>query len=78
MVWFKKADIGKMIPENKVTGADSLKNIQEDIKTKNFKTAYLLYGEEAYLKQQYKHNLIRALNTDGDDMNFSHYEGKEH
>ena len=76
MVWFKKADIGKLIPENKVTGADSLKNIQEDIKTKNFKTAYLLYGEEAYLKQQYKHNLIRALNPDGDDMNFSHYEGK--
>jgi DNA polymerase-3 subunit delta len=53
-----------------------LKNIQADIKSGNFKQAYLLYGEEAYLKQQYKQNLIKALNPDGDTMNFSHYEGK--
>lgn len=53
-----------------------MKSIQEDIKTGNFKQAYLLYGEEAYLKQQYKQNLVKALNPDGDTMNFSHYEGK--
>lgn len=53
-----------------------MKNIQEDIKTGNFKQAYLLYGEEAYLKQQYKNNLKKALNPDGDTMNYSHYEGK--
>ena len=53
-----------------------MKSIQEDIKTGNFKSAYLLYGEEAYLKQQYKQNLIRALNPQEDTMNYSHYEGK--
>ena len=53
-----------------------MKNIQADIKSGNFKQAYLLYGEEAYLKQQYKHNLVKALNPDGDTMNFNHYEGK--
>ncbi len=53
-----------------------MKSIQEDIKTGNFKCAYLLYGEEAYLKQQYKQNLIRALNPQEDTMNYSHYEGK--
>ena len=53
-----------------------MKNIQADIKSGNFKQAYLLYGEEAYLKQQYKHNLIKALNPDEDTMNFNHYEGK--
>ena len=53
-----------------------MKNIQADIKSGNFKQAYLLYGEEAYLKQQYKHKLVQALNPDGDTMNFSHYEGK--
>ena len=53
-----------------------MKNIQEDIKTGNFRKAYLLYGEEAYLKQQYKTNLEKALNPDGDTMNFAHYEGK--
>jgi len=53
-----------------------LKSIQEDIKTGNFKQSYLLFGEEAYLKQQYKEKLLNALNPDGDTMNFSRYEGK--
>lgn len=53
-----------------------MKNIQEDIKTGNFKQLYLLYGEEPYLKQQYKNNLVNALNPDGDSMNFHRYEGK--
>ncbi|HIZ22929.1 MAG TPA: DNA polymerase III subunit delta [Candidatus Blautia faecigallinarum] len=53
-----------------------MKSIQEDIKTGNFKSAYLLYGEETYLKQQYKQNLIKALNPDGDTMNFSRFEGR--
>lgn len=53
-----------------------MKTIQEDIKTGNFKQIYLLFGEEAYLKQQYKQNLVKALNPDGDTMNFSRYEGK--
>ena len=58
------------------TGVQRLKNIQEDIKTGKFKQAYLLYGEEAYLKQQYKRNLVKALNPDDDTMNFTRYEGK--
>lgn len=53
-----------------------MKNIQADIKSGNFKQAYLLYGEETYLKQQYKQNLVKALNLDEDTMNFHHYEGK--
>lgn len=53
-----------------------MKNIQADIKSGNFKQAYLLYGEETYLKQQYKQNLVKALNPDEDTMNFHHYEGK--
>ena len=53
-----------------------MKSIQEDIKTGNFKQSYLLFGEEAYLKQQYKEKILNALNPDGDTMNFSRYEGK--
>lgn len=53
-----------------------MKSIQEDIKTGSFKQVYLFYGEETYLKQQYKHNLIKALNPEGDTMNYTHYEGK--
>ena len=53
-----------------------MKTIQEDIKTGQFRQAYLLYGEEAYLKQQYKKNLVHALNPEGDTMNFQAFAGK--
>ena len=53
-----------------------VKGLQEDIKTGNYKQAYLLYGEEAYLRQQYKEKLVEALNPAGDTMNFAKYEGK--
>ena len=53
-----------------------MKNIQEDIKSGNSRSAYLLCGEEAYLKVQYKNKLLKALNPDDDTMNFNHYEGR--
>ena len=53
-----------------------MKSLQEDIKSGNFKSAYLLYGDEAYLRQQYKERLIHALNPEDDTMNFSKYEGR--
>ena len=57
--------------------SQEVKNLQEDIKTGKFKNAYLLFGEEAYLKIQYKEKLIHALNPDDDTMNFTAYEGKD-
>lgn len=53
-----------------------MKNIQEDIKTGNFKCVYLLYGEEGYLKQQYRQKLLDALVPQEDTMNTAFYEGK--
>ncbi|MGI6068829.1 MAG: DNA polymerase III subunit delta [Blautia sp.] len=53
-----------------------MKSIQEDIKNKTWKQAYLLYGEEAYLKQQYKKRLLAGLMPEEDSMNMSRYEGK--
>lgn len=53
-----------------------MKNINEDIKTGNFRPVYLLYGEEAYLKKQYKDKLTKAIFPDGDTMNYSYFEGK--
>lgn len=53
-----------------------MKNIQEDIKTGNFKQVYLLYGEEGYLKQQYRQKLLKALMPQDDTMNTAFYEGK--
>ena len=43
--------------------SQEVKNLQEDIKTGKFKNAYLLFGEEAYLKIQYKEKLIQKVLT---------------
>ncbi len=53
-----------------------MRTIDEDIKNKQFKSVYLLYGEEAYLKQQYKNKLKQALSAPGDTMNVTYYEGR--
>ncbi len=53
-----------------------MKSLNEDLKTGNFKQVYLLFGEENYLKKQYKDRLTKALISDGDTMNYAYYEGK--
>lgn len=53
-----------------------MKMLAEDIKNGSFKTSYLLYGEEAYLRNQYKNKLKNALVNPDDTMNFSRFEGK--
>ena len=46
------------------------------IKTGKLKQAYLLYGEEAYLKKQYKQKLTKAMISEDDTVNYTYYEGK--
>jgi len=53
-----------------------MKMLAEDIKNGVFKKAYLLWGEEAYLRTQYKNRLKNALADPADTMNVSHFEGK--
>lgn len=53
-----------------------MKSLNEDLKTGQFKQIYLLYGEEAYLKKQYKDRFVKAMLPEGDTMNLAYYEGK--
>ena len=53
-----------------------MKTIDEEIKNGMFQKCYLLYGEEAYLKRQYRTKLVRAMVAEGDTLNFASYEGK--
>lgn len=53
-----------------------MKNLNADLKSGQFKQVYLLYGEEGYLKKQYKDRFIKAMLPDGDTMNYAYYEGK--
>ena len=52
-----------------------MQTINEDIKNGTFKPVYLLYGEEAFLKQSYKKKLRAAISGD-DTMNYNYFEGK--
>lgn len=54
-----------------------MKSLNEDLKTGQFKQVYLLYGDEAYLKNQYKNRLKQAMTAPDDTMNYTYYEGKD-
>lgn len=53
-----------------------MQKLAEEIKTGQLKQVYILYGEETYLRSQYKDKLKKALLGDGDDMNYHYFEGK--
>lgn len=53
-----------------------MKMLAEDIKNQTFKKVYLLFGEEAYLRSQYKNRLTAALADPDDTMNVSRFESK--
>lgn len=53
-----------------------MRQINEDIKNMRFKPAYLLYGEERYLRRQYREKLRAALCQGEDTMNTHFFEGK--
>ena len=54
-----------------------MKDLQADIKKQEFQRVYLLYGEEEYLKKQYKNKLWQALNPNEDTMNAAVYAGRD-
>lgn len=54
-----------------------MQRINEDIKTGQLKNIYLLYGEEAYLRKQYRDRLKSALMDEEDTMNYNYFEGKD-
>ena len=54
-----------------------MKRIAQDIKSAQFSHLYLLYGEEAYLRRQYRDKLRAALVPAEDTMNCSVYSGKD-
>ena len=53
-----------------------MKSLNEDLKSGQLNRIYLLYGEEAYLKKQYRDKLRNALLSPDDTMNYAYYEGK--
>ncbi len=51
------------------------RQLNDDIASGNFKNAYLIYGDEAYLRLQNRDKLIKAFGGSESSMNFNKYEG---
>lgn len=49
--------------------------LNQDIKTREFKRVYLLFGEESYLVGNYKKRLREAISGE-DTVNYNYFEGK--
>lgn len=54
-----------------------MEQLRKDIESGQFARCYLLYGEEAYLKKQYKDRLTRAIVPDGGTMNLASFSSKD-
>ena len=54
-----------------------MKQIAEDIKNRTFQNAYLIYGEDAYLRKRYRDTLLEALDAESDSMNFTRFVQKQ-
>ena len=54
-----------------------MQKLLQDIKNQEYSQLYLLHGEEAYLRKQYRDKMKEALVDDGDTMNNHYYEGKD-
>lgn len=52
-----------------------MRKINQDIQNHTFEHLYLLYGEEGYLRKQYRDRLRQGICGE-DMMNYSYYEGK--
>lgn len=52
-----------------------MRQFNEDISAGRFSNVYLFYGEEAYLRNQNRDKLLKALGGDASSMNFNRYEG---
>ena len=51
--------------------------IDEDIKSGKLNHIYLIYGDESFLRKQYKERIKKALSPEEDSMNYSYFEGKD-
>lgn len=53
-----------------------MQNLKKDLKSKEFKNVYLLYGTESYLKRFYKNQLKSKIINDDDTMNYAYFDNR--
>jgi len=53
-----------------------MKKLSEDLKNGIFKNVYLLYGTQAYLRNQYRDKIVAMLLPNNDGLNYACYQGR--
>ena len=54
-----------------------MRDIRKDVKLRDFAPVYLIFGEEAYIRKNYRNQLVKALTAPGDSLNYSVFSGSE-
>ena len=54
-----------------------MKQLEADIRNKNYKNIYVLYGPQSYNRKRYEKALTDLFVSDGDTMNLTYYYGKK-
>ena len=54
-----------------------MQSLKNALKTGEWKSVYLFYGEEAFLKRTYKKQVKQAIIGEEDSMNYNYFEGKD-
>ena len=52
-----------------------MQELKQDLKNNDFKSIYLLYGDDSYLKRFYKNQLRNKVIRPDDSMNYAHFDG---
>lgn len=66
------------MPKKQDTGfIENQQKLNNDLKAGNFKPAYLVYGEQSYLRLQNRDRIRKALMGEGDEMNFSRFSAED-
>ncbi len=66
---------GKQVASRSGQGRRAMERILTDIQNGTWKPVYLFYGEETYLRNQYRDRLVEAVNAG--EMNSAFYGGKD-
>ncbi|MBQ7583726.1 MAG: DNA polymerase III subunit delta [Lachnospiraceae bacterium] len=54
-----------------------MRDVRTDVKNKNFAPVYLIFGEEAYIRKNYRNQLTSALVAPGDSLNYTAFSGND-
>lgn len=54
-----------------------MKQLQADIKNKNYKNIYVLYGPQSYNRKRYVKALVDLLLPENDEINLTSFYGKK-